>query len=282
MILRYANDLHEKLISKLETHRRVITSMGYLTGEYRSFKVRFSKLAGADSPWTFTDHKHAVGFAVASGDSEVNKAGTVKEGEFYTVEIARYDVPNANGRVYVAPKNMSICPGVSKDDLYNMMVSYVMNLLATTKGIDTVQNLVVCFIWSENGGCLFIDNFREGVDNLGYEIHPYIRAGWDAELVDLIPDGCMYEDEGARTWMHHFHNYMRELQIGYELNYCDASNQWYVRLVSAADAECFTSKDRPTISSAAEDCLRHIGRLNVSGVLEQMGWTTVNRYKESV
>lgn len=282
MILRYANDLHEKLISKLETHRRVITSMGYLTGEYRSFKVRFSKLAGADSPWTFTDHKHAVGFAVASGDSEVNKAGTVKEGEFYTVEIARYDVPNANGRVYVAPKNMSICPGVSKDDLYNMMVSYVMNLLATTKGIDTVQNLVVCFIWSENGGCLFIDNFREGVDNLGYEIHPYVRAGWDAELVSLIPDGCMYEDESTRTWMHHFHNHMRMLQINYDLSYSDVENTWYARLSSAAPDECFLSRDRASVASAAEDCLRHIGRLGVFDVLEQVGWTTVNGYQKAV
>lgn len=282
MILRYANDLHEKLISKLNTHRRVITGMGYLTGEYRSFKVRFSKLAGAESPWTFTDHKHAVAFATASAESEVVKAGTVKEGEFYTVEVARYDEPNANGRVYVAPKNMSVCPGVTKDDLYNMMVSYVMNLFATTKGVDTAQNLVVCFIWSENGGCLFIDNFREGVDNLAYEIHPYVRAGWDAQLVDLIPDGCMYEDESARTWMHHFHNHMRMLEISYEINFCDASNEWYVQLVSAAEAENFISKDRPTVTSAAEDCLRHIGRLGVYDVLEQLSWITVNGYKESV
>lgn len=281
MILRYANDLHERLVSKLDSHRRVITNTGYLTGEYRSFKVRFSKLAGEDSRWVFTDHKRSLSFGFATKeDAAIDSA--LKEGEFITVKVGEYNVPNANGRVYVAPKNMSICPGVSKDDLYNMMVSYVMNLLATTRGIDTVQNLVVCFIWSENGGCLFIDNFREGVDNLGYEIHPYIRAGWDAELADLIPDGCMYGDESARTWMHHFHNYMRELQIGYELNYCDASNQWYVRLVSAAEAECFMSKDRSTVSSAAEDCLRHIGRLDVFVVLEQMGWTTVNHYKESV
>lgn len=281
MILRYANDLHEKLISKLESHRRVITNTGYLTGEYRSFKMRFTKLPCQDSRWTFIDHKQSLSFGFATKDDSLPD-NMVKEGDFYTVKVAEYDVPNANDRVYVSPKNMSVCPGVSKDDLYSMMVSYVMNLLATTKGINETVNLVVCFIWSENGGCLFIDNFREGVDNLGYELHPYVRAGWDAELVDLIPDGCMYEDESARTWMHHFHNHMRSLQIGYELNFCDASNQWYARLVSAADAECFTSKDRPTVTSAAEDCLRHIGRLGVYDVLSKFEYTTVNSYEKAV
>lgn len=281
MILRYANDLHERLVSKLDSHRRVITNTGYLTGEYRSFKMRFSKLAGEDSRWVFTDHKRSLSFGFATKE-DAALYGAVKEGDFVTVKVGEYDVPNANGRVYVSPKNMSICPGVSKDDLYNMMVSYVMNLLTTTKGIDTVQNLVVCFIWSENGGCLFIDNFREGVDNRAYEIHPYVRAGWDAELVSLIPDGCMYEDESTRTWMHHFHNHMRMLQINYDLSYSDVENTWYARLISAAPDECFLSRDRASVASATEDCLRHIGRLGVYDVLEQVGWTTVNRYKESV
>lgn len=281
MILHYANDLHEKLISKLDSHRRVITNTGYLTGEYRSFKMRFTKLPGQDSRWHFADHKQSLSFGFATKEDALSD-NTVKEGEFFTVNVGEYNVPNANDRVYVAPNNTSVCPGVNKDDLYSMMVSYVMNLLATTKGIDEVVNLIVCFIWSECGGCLFIDNFRDGVDNLAYEIHPYVRAGWDAELVNLIPDGCMYEDESARTWMAHFHNHMRVLQIGYELNFCDASNRWYVRLVSAADAECFTSKDRPTVTSAAEDCLRHIGRSGIYTVLEQVGWTTVNGYKEAV
>lgn len=277
MILRYANDLHEKLIAKLSSHARVITNTGYLTGEYRSFKMRFTKLPCQDARWTFTDHKHSVSFGIATEDTEVDK-----KGEFYTVEVSRYDEPNANGRVYVSPKNMSVCPGVTKDDLYNMMVSYVMNLLATTRGINEAVNLVVCFIWSEHGGCLFIDNFRPGVDNLAYEIHPYVRAGWDAKLTDLIPDGCMYEDESARTWMHHFHNHLRLLDIGYELNFCDASNQWYVSLNSAAEVERFMSKDRPSVASAAEDCLRHIGRLNVEGVLKTFEYTIETPYKEAV
>lgn len=281
MILRYAIDLHEKLIAKLSSHSRVITSTSYLTGEYSSFRMLFEKAAGKDERWCFTDHKSSVLFGFAS-EEDARLDDSVKVGDFVTIEVGRLDELSANGRTYVNPKNMSVCPGVSKDHLYRMMVSYVMNLFATTKDIEDQLKLVVCFIWSEAGGALFIDNYREGVDDQKYEVHPYIRAGWDAKLTSLVPQGWTYNDASTLRWAQHFHNYLWLLQIDYEWNYDDEADRWCARLISAAERECFISKDRSTIGSATEDCLLHIGSLVAAEVLDTHEYTIIDPYKEAV
>ena len=269
MLLRYSNELHVKLLGKLESHSRLITGIGYLNGNYRSHKLRFSKEAGSNH-WLYHDKHGTTRFGFA--EEPMSEKG-VEVGDFFTMQVGGSDEMNAK---------LAQTINKDKDDLYVMMVSYLMSLFATTKGIEDKVDLVVCLIWSTDGGCLFIDNYRIGVDNLGYEIHPYVRAGWDAELVNLVPDGCMYVDENTRAWMRHFHQYMRDLQIDYDLSYGDSERTWYARLSSPAPAECFLSRDRASVASATEDCLRHIGRMHIFAILEQCGWTAVAPYPEAV
>ncbi len=109
-----------------------------------------------------------------------------------------------------------------------------------------------------------------------------MRAGWDATLVDAIPNGDLYTDVETQTCMRQFHDFLRGLQIGYEITYSDSANRWYVGTSSAAREECFTSKSRGWVASAAEDCLRYLADGRSTEILNQHEYVIVEPYKKAV
>lgn len=264
MKIRYAADLPQAIIGLIENNKQLLTQIQHLTGPYRSHRLDICKPYGFDAQWSLsTDDRTQVIPSLENALEDFiisNKTDPVIHG----------------GQIVFTPLTsvQLLVDKTKKDKQYEIMVGLLVTLLSVLHIEDEIS-LVISLIWSENGGLLFIDRYRDGVDTNPAMSHPYIRASWNEDFFRLVPTDEPFSDsEGTDFWMNQFHKYMQRLMVNYAITYIHGAC-WIVQVTDGD--EDYNGSIQGSIGANTADVLYWIAKIRrCDAILNDCKFVTIH------
>lgn len=62
--------------------------------------------------------------------------------------------------------------------------------------------------------------------------------------------------------LNELHQLCQKLWVSYEINFSEGDNRWYIKISSAAPAECYMSRSKGSLDHAIESAMEHLKKFD--------------------